>query len=106
MTAPLCDAILEVDNSGKLLAELERSNSFVIALDDHNGWYRYHHLFAEFLRSELERSDPELATTSLSRAAHWHEQDGSDPGEGFRCAHECGDLQLAGGSPWPLPTSS
>ena len=96
MTASLCDAILEVDNSRKLLADLERSNSFVIALDDHHGWYRYHSLFAEFLRSELDRSDPELATTSLARAAHWLEQDGSDPAEAFRCAHESGDLQLAG----------
>ncbi len=96
MTAPLCDAILEVDNSGKLLAEMARSNSFVIALDDHQDRYRYHQLFAEFLRSELERSDPELATTSLARAAHWLEQDGSDPAEAFRCAHESGDLQLAG----------
>ena len=58
MTAPLCDAILEVDNSSEVLAEMERTNSFVIALDDH-GWYRYHTLFAELLRSELDQSDPQ-----------------------------------------------
>ena len=45
MTAPLCDAVLGVTNSSDMLVELERSNSFVIALDDHRGWYRYHHLF-------------------------------------------------------------
>ncbi len=51
MTAPLCDAILETDNSSEVLRELERTNSFVIALDDHSRWYRYHTLFAELLRS-------------------------------------------------------
>ena len=96
MTAPLCDAILETDNSSEVLRELERTNSFVIALDDHSRWYRYHTLFAELLRSELDQSDPELAATYLTRAAKWYEQDGSDPAEAFRCAHECGDLQLAG----------
>ena len=96
MTAPLCDAVLDVTGSSATLAELERSNSFVIALDDHRGWYRYHHLFGELLRSELDRTDPELATICLARAAQWHQRDGSDPSEGFRCAHACGDLELAG----------
>ena len=94
MTAPLCDAILAVDNSSEVLAEMERTNSFVIALHDH-GWYRYHTLFAELLRSELDQSDPQLAAECLARAANWYELDG-DPAEAFRCAHECGDLRLAG----------
>ena len=96
MTAPLCDAVLGIDNSSEVLEDLERTNSFVIALDDQRRWYRYHTLFAELLRSELDRSDPELAAEYLARAAQWHEQDGADPGEAFRCAHECGDLELAG----------
>jgi LuxR family maltose regulon positive regulatory protein len=96
MTAPLCDAVLEVPGSQEVLRELERSNSFVISLDDHRGWYRYHHLFGELLRSELDRQHPGLAATYLARAAEWYEQDGSDPEEGFRYAHECGDLARAG----------
>ena len=96
MTAPLCDAILGVKNSNKVLAELERTNSFVIALDDHRGWYRYHHLFAELLRSELDRTDPDLARVYLSRAAAWYQQEGTSPDQAFRCARESGDLKLAG----------
>ena len=46
--------------SAALLADLERRNQFVIALDDHREWYRYHHLFAEFLRGELALAEPEL----------------------------------------------
>jgi LuxR family maltose regulon positive regulatory protein len=96
MSAPLCDAILGGTGSGNELMELERSNSFVIPLDDDRAWYRYHHLFGELLRAELDRSDPELATTYLARAAEWHEQDGGDPEEAFRCAQECGDFAQAG----------
>ena len=33
-----------------MLERLERENLFVVALDDERGWYRYHHLFADFLR--------------------------------------------------------
>jgi len=29
-----------------ILARLARENVFVAALDDHEEWYRYHHLFA------------------------------------------------------------
>jgi LuxR family transcriptional regulator, maltose regulon positive regulatory protein len=47
LSGPLCDALLEAQGSAELLAELERSNLFLVALDDHRRWYRYHHLFAE-----------------------------------------------------------
>ena len=96
MTASLCDTVIGVAGSANMLRELEQSNSFVIALDDHRGWYRYHHLFGEVLRSELDRQHPELAAVYLARAATWYEQDGGDPEEAFRCAHECGDLERAG----------
>lgn len=96
MTAPLCDAVLGTTGSGEVLSELERSNSFVIPLDDERRWYRFHHLFGELLRSELDRRHPELAAVYLARAAAWHEQEGVDPEEAFRCAHECGDLERAG----------
>ena len=49
LSASLCDAVLEADNSAGLLAELEQANLFLIPLDDRRQWYRYHHLFAELL---------------------------------------------------------
>ncbi|MGZ6909904.1 MAG: AAA family ATPase, partial [Acidimicrobiia bacterium] len=96
MTGALCDAVLTATGSSNALKELEQANSFVIPLDDERGWYRYHHLFGQLLRSELDRRNPGLATVYLARAAEWHEQDGTDPEEAFRCAHECGDLERAG----------
>jgi LuxR family maltose regulon positive regulatory protein len=47
MCGPLCDAITPGSNGQSILEELEQSNLFVIPLDDHRGWYRYHHLFGE-----------------------------------------------------------
>ncbi|MGZ4391203.1 MAG: LuxR C-terminal-related transcriptional regulator [Gaiellaceae bacterium] len=96
MTAPLCDTVLGTTGSSGVLSELEQSNSFVVPLDDERGWYRYHHLFGELLRSELDRREPGLASHYLTRAAEWHERNGTDPGEAFRCAHEAGDLERAG----------
>ncbi|HEX6664599.1 MAG TPA: hypothetical protein VF025_13085, partial [Gaiellaceae bacterium] len=96
MTAPLCDEILESSGSSNVLTALEHSNSFVIPLDDDRGWYRYHQLFGELLRAELDRREPGLADRYLARAAAWHERDGSDPDEAFRCAREGGDFERAG----------
>ena len=51
--------------------EIERSNSFLIALDNRREWYRYHHLFRELLRNELLSTDPAAAATANRRAATW-----------------------------------
>jgi LuxR family maltose regulon positive regulatory protein len=56
LTGDLCDAVAEREDSAELLAHLEDSNAFVIALDRDGLWYRYHHLFAELLDAELHRT--------------------------------------------------
>ena len=60
MSAPLCDALTSREDGQQMLERLERNNLFIVALDDERVWYRYHHLFADFLRSRLERESPEL----------------------------------------------
>ena len=70
LTAPLCDALTGRDDSAAILRQLEQSNLFLIPLDDRRIWYRYHQLFAEFLRTDLdEASQAELHL----RAARWFE---------------------------------
>ena len=69
-TAALCDGVLERSDSASLLAELERSNQFVVRLE-HGGWYRVHSLFAEFARSELASREPEVVAELHRRAAAW-----------------------------------
>ena len=95
MTAPLCDAVLGIRDAAGSLEDLARSNAFVVSLDNHREWYRYHHLFSDLLRAELKRRHPGLLPVYLRRAAGWCEQHGS-PGEAFAYAHETGDLDHAG----------
>jgi LuxR family maltose regulon positive regulatory protein len=95
MTPALCDAVLGTDDAADSLAALSRSNTFVIPLDDRGEWYRYHHLFGDFLRAELERRHPELLPLYLARAAEWCDQHGS-PDEAFAYAYAGGDLARAG----------
>ena len=77
LTGPLCDAVVGREGSGNLLRELARSNLFLVPLDERGEWYRYHHLFSQFLLYELESSSPELVPILHGRASAWLE------GEGF-----------------------
>jgi LuxR family maltose regulon positive regulatory protein len=94
LSGPLCDAVLETSGSAAVLASLERSNLLIIPLDRQREWYRYHPLFRELLRGELERSEPELAGELTRRAAHWCQQHGlAEAAIGY--AMEAGDADLA-----------
>jgi len=69
----LCDAVTGRSDGQQMLERLERDNLFVVALDEQRHWYRYHHLFTDFLRTRLERESPERASELHSRAAEWYE---------------------------------
>ncbi|HET9221755.1 MAG TPA: AAA family ATPase, partial [Roseiflexaceae bacterium] len=73
LTAPLCDAVTGRTDSAACLQRLTQANMFIIPLDEHREWYRYHPLFAEFLRSTL-RSDE--YPTLHRRAAQWYRAQG------------------------------
>jgi LuxR family transcriptional regulator, maltose regulon positive regulatory protein len=76
-SGPLCDAVTGSAGSQALLEELERIQLFLVPLDTTRDWYRYHTLFAELLRHELDRSEPGLARELHRRAAAWHREHGS-----------------------------
>jgi LuxR family maltose regulon positive regulatory protein len=76
LSGPLCDAVLDTPGSAAVLESLERSNLLVIPLDHQREWYRYHPLFRELLRGQLERHEPELVGELTRRAAHWCQQNG------------------------------
>lgn len=76
LSAPLCNAIAERENSKALLETLERENLFIISLDDKRQWYRYHHLFADMLRSRLETEFPDLPPRLHLRSCDWYEAHG------------------------------
>ena len=69
--APLSEAVTGAGGAREMLDRVERSNYFLIPLDPRREWYRYHHLFAELLRHELERREPGLAVELSRRAGRW-----------------------------------
>lgn len=71
LSARLCDHVLEIDDSADRLAMLLRRNLFLVALDDQPDWYRYHPLFRELVRHELDDPRP-----LLRRAAEWYDGEG------------------------------
>ena len=77
LSGPLCDAVLEQEGSAAMLDALSRTNLFLVRLDDEGGWYRFHHLFAQLLRVELERREPGLAPALHRRAYAWHRDHGT-----------------------------
>ena len=75
--ASLCDAVTGVGGAAEIIEVLERENLFIVPLDDDRQWYRYHHLFAHMLRSQLARTEPDIASTLHGRASAWHRLHGS-----------------------------
>jgi LuxR family maltose regulon positive regulatory protein len=75
LCGPLCDAVLELSGvSQGILEGLERDNLFIIPMDDHRGWYRYHHLFADLLQTRLyQYPDTAKLADMRSRACQWYE---------------------------------
>ena len=63
LCGPLCDAVTGGGGSAAVLERIERENLFLVPLDTTREWYRYHHLFGELLRHELERSHPGAAAS-------------------------------------------
>ncbi len=76
LSGPLCDAITGRTDSDALLEALYASNVFVVPLDEEHRWYRYHHLFADLLRSQLQRTRPQDTPELHVRASAWYERQG------------------------------
>lgn len=72
LTASLCDAVTGREDGERLLRQLEQANLFLAPLDDERQWYRYHRLFADFMRNRLNNETPSLARTLHRRAAAWY----------------------------------
>ncbi|MBD2847589.1 tetratricopeptide repeat protein [Paenibacillus sp. IB182496] len=96
--APLCDAMLQSDGEGHdILAHLERSNLFIVPLDNERQWYRYHHLFTDMLRQRLDHVNKDTGDDREAlhrRASHWFEENGLEI-EAFQHAAAAQDVDRA-----------
>lgn len=105
LSGPLCDAVVvgsrgnDEENepevaSQVMLEQLEAANLFIAPLDNDRRWYRYHPLFAEFLRRHLRATQPDLIPLLHRRAARWLERN-NQPAEAVSHALAAGDGQDA-----------
>jgi LuxR family maltose regulon positive regulatory protein len=76
LTGPLCDAVTGQDNGQETLERLEKTNLFIVPLDNERQWYRYHHLFGGFLRGRLQQQQAEILPDRHLRAARWFIENG------------------------------
>jgi LuxR family maltose regulon positive regulatory protein len=72
----LCDAVTGRTGSQVMLEQVERANLFLVPLDEVRGWWRYHHLFADLLRTRLRQEQPGRVAALHHNAAAWHEEHG------------------------------
>ena len=96
--AELCQAVTGMDGASaqEFIERLERSNLFLVALDDERQWFRYHHLFGELLRARLQQIHAEQIPLLHLRAARWYEHSGY-PGEAVQHALAANEIELAAG---------
>ena len=69
--APLAEAVTEDEAARAHLDEVERANLFLIPLDAHRRWFRFHHLFRDFLRQRARARGPAELALRHRRAAEW-----------------------------------
>ena len=81
-------------NSQAILDYLEKNNLFLLALDDHRQWFRYHHLFADLLKNLLHQENPENFKILHRKAAIWFLNEKDIP-SAINHAFAAGDDELA-----------
>ena len=98
LCGPLCDAVVGRPDGQQLLESVERASLFLIPLDEERRWWRYHHLFADLLRANLQAEHPHRVPELHRAAAAWYAEHGL-PDDAIRHA-------LAAATPPARPSSS
>ena len=92
--APLCEFVAGISKDIAIIEFLDHSNLFLVPLDDHRDWYRYHHLFADFLSQRLRESERDKIPELHRRASQWFENEGLVD-EAIQHALAAGDFESA-----------
>jgi ATP/maltotriose-dependent transcriptional regulator MalT len=72
----LASALAEVPRGQAMLEEIERRGLFLQRIEEDPNWFRYHHMFAEFLRRRLDRDQPERVEQLHRTASDWFAEHG------------------------------
>jgi LuxR family maltose regulon positive regulatory protein len=76
LNAPLCESVTGFAGSQEILESLENNHLFILPLDQERNWYRYHHLFKDFLIKSLQGSQPDQIEILHEKASRWFEGQG------------------------------
>ncbi|TQF74037.1 protein kinase [Rhodococcus spelaei] len=75
MTARTCGELASALTGSQrglaMLEEVERRDLFLRRIENDNDWFRYHHLFSQYLRRRLDRDHPERVPELHRTAARW-----------------------------------
>ncbi|MBC2637875.1 MULTISPECIES: serine/threonine-protein kinase [unclassified Rhodococcus (in: high G+C Gram-positive bacteria)] len=91
LCADLAETLAGVTDGQGMLEQIEERDLFLRALDDDREWFRYHHLFADFLRRRLQRDQPTRIADLHRTASRWFAAN--------ELLSEAVDQSLAGGDP-------
>ncbi len=91
-TAELCDEVRGVPGAGVWIDQVEARNLFLTRVEvDGETWFRYHHLFRDFLLARFKRDDPQALARLNLRSGDFFEV--------RQEAEEAVEHYLAGGAP-------
>ena len=76
LTADTCAAVTGRQDAAALLRAIGKANLFLVAVDDEQTSFRYHHLVRQLLRAELHTRDQAREQKLQLRAAEWFEAAG------------------------------
>jgi LuxR family transcriptional regulator, maltose regulon positive regulatory protein len=93
VSGPLADTLTGRSGGERILQDLEQAGAFVVSLDAHRSWFRYHRLFADMLQLELRRTEPGGRAALHGAAAGWLADHGY-PVEAVRQAQTAEDWEL------------
>lgn len=72
LSGSLCESVTNEKEGQRMLETLEREGLFLMPLDENREWFRYHRLFADYLRQELMKRYPDEVPELHRRAARWY----------------------------------
>ncbi len=94
LNAPACNAVCGRSDSAAMLRALDQAHLFLIPLQSDHAEFRYHGMFAEFLRAQLARQHPGEVAGLHRAAARWY-MDSGRPVPAVEHALAAGDMALA-----------
>lgn len=91
-SADLLNYVFEKPDAWATMAKLNQLSAFIIPMDKEGIWFRYHHLFSEYLFETLSKTNWDLVRHLCSRASDWHWENGQ-PVEAANYAAKVKDYQ-------------